>query len=113
MLRQRIIASTIKFSELQERPRRRGSAVLMDDEELKKQFFKDHSRRVATENIYSEVADLSKSLPPARSFSDLKKNNERRSEIFQEISNRKRTESKKRKKKRELNKSSKELSDEQ
>ena len=69
----------------------------MDDEELKKQFFKDHSRRVATENIYSEVADLSKSLPPARSFSDLKKNNERRSEIFQEISNRKRTESKKRK----------------
>ena len=70
----------------------------MDNEELKKQFFKDHSRRVATENIYSEVADLSKSLPPARSFSDLKKNNERRSEIFQEISNRKRTESKKRKK---------------
>ena len=45
----------------------------MDDEELKKQFFKDHSRRVATENIYSEVADLSQSLPPARSFSDLKK----------------------------------------
>jgi hypothetical protein len=43
----------------------------------------------------------------------LKKNNERRSEIFQEISNRKRTESKKRKKKRELNKSSKELSEEQ
>ena len=81
----------------------------MDDEELKKQFFKDHSRRVATENIYSEVADLSKSLPPARSFSDLKKNNERRSEIFQEISNRKRTESKR----RELEKSSKELSDEQ
>ena len=109
MLRQRIIASTIKFSELQERLRRRGSAVLMDDEELKKQFFKDHSRRVATENIYSEVADLSKSLPPARLFSDLKKNNERRSEIFQEISNRKRTESKKRK----LKKSSKELSDEQ
>ena len=113
MLRQRIIASTIKFSELQERLRRRGSAVLMDDEELKKQFFKDHSRRVATENIYSEVADLSKSLPPARSFSDLKKNNERRSEIFQEISNRKRTESQKRKKKRELNKSQKDLSDEQ
>ena len=81
----------------------------MDNEELKKQFFKDHSRRVATENIYSEVADLSKSLPPARSFSDLKKNNERRSEIFQEISNRKRTESKR----RELEKSSKELSDEQ
>ena len=73
----------------------------MDDEELKKQFFKDHSRRVATENIYSEVADLSKSLPTACSFSDLKKNNERRSEIFQEISNRKRTESRKRKKKRE------------
>ena len=73
MLRQRIIASTIKFSELQERPRRRGNVVLMDDEELKKQFFKDHSRRVATENIYSEVADLSKSLPPARSFFDLKK----------------------------------------
>ena len=45
----------------------------------------------------------------ARSFSDLKKNNERRSEIFQEISNRKRTESKK----RELKKSSKKLSDEQ
>ena len=109
MLRQRIIASTIKFSELQERLRRRGSAVLVDDEELKKQFFKDHSRRVATENIYSEVADLSKSLPPACSFSDLKKNNERRSEIFQEISNRKRTESQK----RELNKSQKDLSDEQ
>jgi len=33
VLRQRIIASTIKFSELQERLRRRGSAVLMDDEE--------------------------------------------------------------------------------
>ena len=64
MLRLRIIASTIKFSELQESPRRRGSAVLMDDEELKKQFFKDHSRRVATENIYSEVADLSISLSP-------------------------------------------------
>ena len=73
MLRLRIIASTIKFSELQERLRRRGSAVLMDDEELKKQFFKDHSRSVATENIYSEVADLSKSLPSAHSFSDLKK----------------------------------------
>ena len=85
----------------------------MDDEELKKQFFKDQSRRFATENIYSEVADLSKSLPPARSFAEMKKNYEKRSEIFQEISNRKRTESKKRKKKRELNKSQKELSDEQ
>jgi len=113
VLRQRIIASTIKFSELQERLRRRRSAVMMDDEELKKQFSKDHSIRVATENIYSEVADLSKSLPPAGSFSDLKKNNERRSEIFQEISNRKRTESQKRKKKRELNISQKDLSDEQ
>ena len=79
----------------------------------KKQFFKDHSRRVATENIYSEVADLSKSPPPARSFSDLKKNNERRLEIFQQISNRKRTESQKRKRKRELNKPQKDLSDEQ
>ena len=45
----------------------------MDDEELKKQFFKDHSRSVATENIFSEVGDLSKSLPPARSISDLKR----------------------------------------
>ena len=52
-------------------------------------------------------------FPPARSFSDFKKNNERRSEIFQEISNRKRTESQKRKRKRELNKSQKDLSDEQ
>ena len=113
MLRQRIIASTIKFSELQERLRRRGSAVLMDDEELKKQFFKDHSRRVATENIYSEVADLSKSIPLCPLIYDYKKNNERRSEIFQEISNRKRTELQKRKRKRELNKSQKDLSDEQ
>ena len=54
----------------------------MDDEELKKQFFKDHSRRVATENIYSEVADLSKSLLTARSFSDLKKNNEEGQKSF-------------------------------
>lgn len=76
----------------------------MDNEEFKKRFFKDHNRRVATENIYSEVADLSKSLPPARSFAEMKKNYEKRSEIFQEVSKRKREDSKKRKEKRELKK---------
>ena len=80
----------------------------MDNEEFKKRFFKDHNRRIATENIYSEVADLSKSLPPARSFAEMKKNYEKRSEIFQEVSKRKREDSKKRKEKRELKKSQKE-----
>ena len=74
---------------------------------------KNNSSKTTVEGSQLRISiqrlQTSKLLPPARSFSDLKKNNERRSEIF----NRKRTESKKRKKKRELNKSQKDLSDEQ
>ena len=56
MLRQRIIASTIKFSELQERPRRRGSAVLMDDEELKKTI----------DSLYKKIEKIEKKISITR-----------------------------------------------